>query len=238
MKRREIILQLESLEDPSACPGMEKFGITANRVYGIRIPALRKLAAEIGRDHDTALWLWDHDSRETRILAGMIGEPGRLTLQQMEDWVNDFDSWEVCDQCCMNLFKKVPAAYAMAGEWSRRDKEFVKRAGFALMACLAVSDKEAPAERFLEFFPYILREAGDPRNYVKKAVNWALRQIGKRDIVLNRASRRLAEDIRAQGTPSARWIAADALRELDSPAVQERLEKRRRKEQMKKGSEG
>ena len=232
-KRQNIISHLESMEDPAARRGMEKYGIRAGRIYGVRIPDLRKIAAEIGKDHDTALWLWRHDSRETRILAGMIDDPGRLTSQQMEDWVNDFDSWEVCDQCCMNLFEKVPAAYAKAGEWSCREKEFVKRAGFVLMARLAVSDKQAPDERFLEFFPHLRRESGDSRNFVKKAVNWALRQIGKRNIRLNRESRRLAEEIRSQGTPSARWIAADALRELESRAVQTRLEKRRRKERMK-----
>lgn len=235
MERREIISRLEALEDPAARMGMEKYGIKASRIYGIGIPVLRKMAAEIGRDHDTALWLWDQDSRETRILAGMIDEPGRLTLRQMDNWANDFDSWEVCDQCCMNLFEKSPSAYAKAEEWSRREKEFVKRAGFVLMARLAVSDKKAPDERFRNFFPLICHEAKDPRNFVKKAVNWALRQIGKRSIALNREARQTAVAIRSQGTSSARWIAADALRELESPAVQERLEKRLRREEMKKG---
>lgn len=233
--RRKIISRLESMEDPAAREGMGRYGIKSGRIYGVRIPDLRKMASEIGKDHETALWLWRHDCRETRILAGMVDDPSLLTSQQMEDWVNDFDSWEVCDQCCMNLFEKVPAAYAKAVEWSRREKEFVKRAGFVLMARLAVSDKLAPDERFLEFFPHLLRESGDSRNFVKKAVNWALRQIGKRNIRLNRESRRLAEEIRDQGTPGARWIAADALRELESRAVQTRLEERRRKERMKEG---
>ena len=145
------------------------------------------------------------------------------TEEQMERWANDFDSWDVCDQCCMNLFKKTKFAYQKAVEWSSNDKEFVKRAAFVLMARLAVSHKQATDGQFEPFFPIIKREAGDNRNFVRKAVNWALRQIGKRNLNLNRRAIQTAEDIQRMDSRSARWIASDALRELTSQAVQQRL---------------
>ncbi len=153
----------------------------------------------------------------------MIDGPELVTEAQAERWVRDFDNWATCDSCCLYLFAYVPFAWRKVFGWSRREREFEKRAAFSLVACLTVHDKAAPDERFLKFLPVIKREARDDRNFVRKAVNWALRQIGKRNRKLNRAAIRTAREIQKLGTPSARWIAADALRELTGAAVQRRL---------------
>jgi len=223
MRYEEVIARLESLADPAAVEGMARYGITANKVYGVSIPNLRLLAKEIGKDHELAGRLWQDDARETRILACMVDPPRMVDEEQAERWVADFDSWEVCDQCCANLLEGTPFAYAKAAAWSERPEEFVKRAGFVLMARLAVSDKREPDERFAAFLPLILREATDKRNFVKKAVNWALRQIGKRDRNLNRLALATAREMQSLASPAARWIAADAIRELQSEYVQQRL---------------
>jgi 3-methyladenine DNA glycosylase AlkD len=154
----------------------------------------------------------------------MIDEPEKLTEEQMEEWVKDFDSWDVCDQVCMNLFEKTPLAWKKIHDWSEREEEFVKRAAFALIACLAWHEKELPDEKFIELFQVIKQGSSDERNYVKKSVNWALRNIGKRNAVLNRAAIRLAEEIGQADSRAARWIASDALRELKSDAVQRRVQ--------------
>jgi 3-methyladenine DNA glycosylase AlkD len=154
----------------------------------------------------------------------MIDEPEIVTEEQMEHWVKDLDYWEICDQCCMNLFERTIFAYQKAVEWSSRDEEFVKRAGFVLMAHLAVSDKKAKDNDFEMFLPLIIREASDNRNFVKKSVNWALRQIGKRNLNLNCKAIKTANDIQNIDSKSARWIASDAIRELTGEAVQSRLE--------------
>jgi 3-methyladenine DNA glycosylase AlkD len=223
MEYSEVIERLERLGDPSAAEGMARYGITAQKIYGVSIPGLRALAKEVGKDHGLALDLWRVNSRETRILAGMIDDPRFLSGKQMDSWVRDFDSWEVCDQSIMNLFEKVPTAWDKALEWSADESEFVKRAGFVIMARLAVSDKSAADNRFSAFFPIIRREAGDGRNFVKKAVNWALRQIGKRNPELNAIACSEARAILESDEKSARWIASDALRELESDAVRTRL---------------
>jgi 3-methyladenine DNA glycosylase AlkD len=222
---KDILSKLDSMSDPAAAEGMARYGITATKVYGVTIPKLRELARGIGRDHELAGKLCDVDSRETRILAGMVAEPGKATEEEIDRWVGDFDSWEVCDQCCMNLIEKTGFAYEKAVEWSSHEEEFVRRAGFVMMARLAVSDKQADDKRFIAFLPLIKRRADDERNFVKKAVNWAIRQIGKRDMNLNRLSIRTAEDIQRMDSKAARWVAADALRELRSDAVQKRLKK-------------
>jgi len=160
---------------------------------------------------------------EARALAGLIDEKEKVTERQMDDWAKDFDSWAVCDGTCLNLFRYTPFAYKKCWEWSERQEEFVKRAAFALMACLTVSDKAANDRVFLRFLPFIKRQAVDERNYVKKALNWALRQIGKRNRKLNQAAVKAAQELQGLNSPSARWIASDALRELESPAVQRRL---------------
>jgi len=223
MRYNDILDKLRVLSNPKAVAGMARFGINPENTYGVSIPNLRKIAKEAGKDHSIALDLWASDIHEAKILASMIDDPKRVTEAQMERWVKDFDSWDVCDQCCMNLFEKTEYAYQKCVEWSSREEEFVKRAGFVLMARLAVSDKKAGNEEFMEFFPIIKREAIDERNYVKKAVNWALRQIGKRNRSLNRTAIRAAEEIQEINSRSAKWIASDALRELKSEAVQKRL---------------
>ncbi|MFQ5919380.1 MAG: DNA alkylation repair protein [Thermoplasmata archaeon] len=223
MDRDAVMARLEALADPEGREGMARFGIATGRALGIRVPELRRLARKIGRDHGLSQELWDTAVHEARILASMIDNPGEVTEAQMEAWVTDFDSWDLCDQVCGNLFDRTPFAYEKAAVWSGRDEEFVTRAGFALMAYLAVHDKKAVDADLLAFLPLIEREAVDGRNYVKKAVNWALRQIGKRNRNLNVASIAVAERIHQVDSPSARWVASDALRELRSEAVQARL---------------
>ena len=215
--------RLESLADPEDREGMARFGIATARALGIRVPELRRLAREIGINHGLAQELWATRVHEARILACMVDEPSAVTKTQMEGWVREFDSWDVCDHVCGNLFDKTPYAYEMAVAWSGREEEFVKRAGVALMAYLAFHDKEAEDGGLLAFLPWIEREAADGRNYVKKAVNWALRQIGKRNRLLNKEAIATAERVRSQRSPPARWIASDALRELESEALQSRL---------------
>jgi 3-methyladenine DNA glycosylase AlkD len=205
---------------------MARYGINSANAYGVSIPELRAIAKEIGTDHQLALELWASGIHEARILAGMIADPDMTTERLLDAWVKDFDSWDVCDQCCMNLFENAKFAYSKAIEWSASDKEYIKRAGFVMMARLAVSDKKAKDEKFLEFLPIIKRESGDSRNYVQKAVNWALRQIGKRNAALNSKAIEAAEEIQKTSMRSAKWIASDALRELKSEEVQARLKSR------------
>lgn len=226
MQYENILKKLKALSNPKAVEGMARFGISPENTYGVSIPNLRKMAKEIGRDHSLAQQLWNSGIHEARILASIIDQPNQVTKKQMDAWIKDFDSWDVCDQCCMNLFDKTPMAWEKAIEWTNREKEFEKRAGFALMACLAWYDKESPDKKFLVFLPAIKREADDDRNYVKKAVNWALRNIGKRNLNLNKKAIETAKEIQKIDSRSAKWIASDAIRELMSEAVQERLQKR------------
>jgi 3-methyladenine DNA glycosylase AlkD len=219
----EILKQLKSLGNPAAAEGMARYGINTERAYGVSIPNLRKIARKIGKNRPLAEALWSSGIHEARILAGMVYPPAEITGRQMEEWVRDFNSWDLCDQCCNNLFRKGVNARAKAVEWSERDEEFVKRAGFVLMACLAVHDKKAGDAEFLEFLPILKREAVDKRHFVKKAVNWALRQIGKRNLRLNQAAIVTANKISEMNSAAAKWIAADAVRELSSDAVQKRL---------------
>jgi len=220
----EVVSRLRKMGDPENVAGMARFGINPEGTLGICAPDLMAMAKKIGKDHGLALKLWGSGMHEGRILAAMIDEPSKVTERQMERWANDFDSWDVCDQVCMRLFDRTPFAYGKAAEWSGREEEFVKRAGFALMASLAVHDKKADDARFERFLKAIARESEDERNYVRKAVNWALRQIGKRNKRLNGKAIRAAKEIQKIDSKSARWIAADALRELKSEAVRARLE--------------
>jgi len=223
MECEDILRKLESLANPENVAGMARFGINPKNTLGISVPTLRKMAKGIGKDHVLAQELWASCVHEARMLASLIDDPRLVTEEQMERWVADFDSWDVCDGCCADLFDRTPFAYRKAVEWAGRDEEFVKRAGFALMAALAVHDKRAPDEAFLAFLPVIKRESADERNFVKKAVNWALRQIGKRNARLNAAAIETAQEIQGVGSKAGRWIAADALRELTGDKVQERL---------------
>ncbi len=217
----QVLCELQSLGNPTPAniAGMQRFGIHFTTTYCVSVPALRKYAKKLKNNHALALSLWESDVHEAKLLATMIDDPAKVTEGQMERWVKDFDSWDICDQCCGNLFDKTPFAYEMAIQWSTHDKEYIKRAGFVLMATLAVHDKKAEDMKFTLFFPSIELEAYDDRNFVKKAVNWALRQIGKRNNRLHKQAITVAETIQSQGTPSARWIAADALRELQSAPV-------------------
>jgi 3-methyladenine DNA glycosylase AlkD len=223
---KKIMERLSSIENPVNREGMARYGIRTERALGVSMPALRGIAKEIGKDHGLAVNLWKSGVHEARILACLIDEPAHVSTGQMEAWVQDFDSWDLCDQCCSNLFDRTPNARDKAVEWSERPEEFVKRAGFVIMAALAVHDKKAEDAVFLAFLPLIQRESTDERNFVKKAVNWALRQIGKRNRILNREAIALAGELATSESRSARWIGRDALRELESDAVRIRLNRR------------
>ena len=218
-----VLARLQSMANPDQLPGMARYGIAVEGRLGVSVPDMRKLARETGTDHRLALELWATAIPEARIVASMVGDPAELTEEQMENWVKAIDSWDVCDQVCMNLFDKSPLAWKKVHDWSLREEEFVKRAAFALIACLAWHDKEADDQRFIELLPVIRRGATDGRNFVKKAVNWALRNIGKRNLTLNRPAIDAAREIARLDSKAARWIAADAIRELESEAVQKRL---------------
>ncbi|MBI3913594.1 MAG: DNA alkylation repair protein [Chloroflexi bacterium] len=219
----QVFARLKRQRNPRNVAGMARFGINPKNTLGISIPTLRTLAKQIGSDHALAQKLWASGIHEARILASMIDEPAKVTPAQMDRWVRAFDSWDVCDQVCMNLFDKTPHAWKKAIEWSKRSREFEKRAGFALMACLAWHDQTASDAQFEKFLPLIARGATDERNFVKKAVNWALRGIGKRNRALQRAAIRAARHIAQMESRAARWVAADALRELQSATAQKKL---------------
>jgi 3-methyladenine DNA glycosylase AlkD len=219
----QVIDKLKSLADADYLAGMTHFAIKIDRALGVSAPLMRKLAKEIGTDHKLALELWETGIHEARVVATLIDDPKQVTKSQMSKWVRQIDSWGVCDACCGVLFDKTPFAWAKAVEWPERKEEFVKRAGFVLMAALAIHDKEAPDKKFLPFLSIIKRHADDGRNFVKKAVNWALRQIGKRNIALNKKAVAVAKEIRKMDSPAARWIAADAFRELTNKKVRARL---------------
>ncbi|OGY22673.1 MAG: DNA alkylation repair protein [Candidatus Woykebacteria bacterium GWA1_44_8] len=229
MTAKEIIDKLRSKANPKNVEGMARFGINPENTLGIPIPVLRKTAKEIGKDtaftkasavrHILAQELWDSGIHEVKILAAMVDDPKQVTTTQMDSWVKDFDSWDVCDQVCMNLFDRTSVAYDKAKEWAEKEEEFTRRAGFALMACLAWHDKTAPDEKFLEFFPLIRKYSTDERNFVKKAVNWALRQIGKGRPKLLQKAIELAKEIEKIDSKSAKWIAKDAIRELSAKKI-------------------
>jgi 3-methyladenine DNA glycosylase AlkD len=222
----EIINKLKAKARPDQLKGMARFAIVGEGRLGVSVPEMRKLAEEIGKDHQLALELWRSGIPEARIMAGMIGDPEKLTEKQMEDWVEDFNSWDVCDQVCMNLFEKSSLAMKKIHDWSKRDEEFVKRTAYALIACLAWHDKKAKDDVFIQLFPVIKDGATDERNFVKKAVNWALRNIGKRNPNLNKIAVKVAKEIQQMDSKAARWIASDAIRELVSEGVQQRLKKK------------
>ena len=223
VKLEQIIHEMDTRGDPKAVAGMARFGIETSKAFGVSIPQLRDLAGKIGKNHHLAEQLWGTGIHEARILAGMIDDPAWVTEDQMEKWVADFDSWDIVDGSCGNLFDKTELAVRKALEWSKRKEEYVKRAGFVLMAELAVHDRKAADKTFLDFLPLIVREASDERNFVKKAVNWALRQIGKRNAALNAAAIETCSKIRDSDSTSAKWVASDALRELTSAPVKRKL---------------
>jgi len=225
---RAAMAELRQCGDKRNVEGMARFGIRAKKVYGVSKPKLDEIARRIGRNHQLGIQLWETRNHDARLLGVLISEPAKVTAGQMEDWVKDFDNWDVCDGTCCHLFAASKLAWSRAFAWSKRRREFEKRAGFALAAYLAVHDKTAEDAQFEGFLKAIERGSWDQRNFVRKAVNWALRNIGKRNLCLNSAAIRSAERIRQQDSRAARWIASDALRELKSEAVQTRLRRTRR----------
>jgi len=219
----EVLDVLKNLSDPRNVEGMARFGIKSAVVLGVPKPALRGIAKDLGKDHDLAQQLWASGVHEARILASMVDDPKKVTGAQMESWANDLDNWDICDQCCLNLFWKTAFAYEKAEKWSANGGEFVKRAGFALMASLAIHDKKEGDAAFGRFLTIIKREAADGRNYVRKAVNWALRRIGIRNAGLRHKAIGVALELQQAEAKSARWIGSDALRELSGEAVRDRV---------------
>lgn len=226
---KEVLDKLMEKADSKQLEGMARYGMATGKRLGVSIPNLRKIAKESGKDHNLAVDLWKTGITDARILASMVDEPEKLTEKQMEEWVRDFDSWDVCDQVCMSLFEKTPLAWKKIYEWSTREEEFAKSAAYALIACQAWHNKEASDTEFIELLPIIKRGATDERNFVKKAVNWALRNIGKRNFNLNKAALKTAFEIRKIDSKTARWIASDAIQELESEDVKRRLMSRLKK---------
>lgn len=226
MNHDQIIKKLKSLENKKNIEGMARFGISTKGTLGVSIPVLRQMAKEIRKNQELSIKLWDSGIHEARLLAGFIGEPDKVTEKQFEKWASEFDSWDICDQVCSNLFDKTEFAWEKAVELTKRKEEFVKRTGFVLMACLSVHDKKAKDSDFEKFFPIIIREADDDRNFVRKAVNWALRQIGKRNIKLNKRAIAVAKQIKKMDSKSAKWIASNALSELENEKVIRRIKLR------------
>jgi len=220
---KDVLDKLRSKARPEQLKGMAKYGMAVEQRLGVSVPEMRKVAKEIGKDHKLALSLWKTGIAEARIVAALVDDPTKLTEEQMEDWVKDINSWDVCDQVCDNLFEKNQLAWKKIIDWSEREEEFVKRTAFSLIACLSCHDKKANNEKFIELLPVIIREATDERNFVKKAVNWALRNIGKKNLKLNEAAINAAKEIQRLDSRAARWIASDAIRELESDAIQSRL---------------
>jgi 3-methyladenine DNA glycosylase AlkD len=216
LKFQEIIRKIKSQYNARNVAGMARFGINPHNTYGLSIPTLRTLAKKIGKDHELALKLWKSDIHEARFLAGMVDVPELVTSEQMDKWTSQFNSWDICDQMCSNLYDKTKYAYQKAYKWIKSPKEYVKRAGYVMMAVMSVHDKKADDKTFERFYPLILKGCTDERNFVKKAVNWAVRQIGKRNKKLRKSAIKLSKKILKIDSKAARWIAKDALRELTS----------------------
>lgn len=221
MTNQEAIRELKKKANPKNVAGMARFGINPKNTLGVSIPEVRRIAKDIKKQspisrHKIAQELWASKIHEARILAGMIDLPELVSEKQADKWAGDFDSWDTCDQVCMNLFDKTKFAFDKAKDWAGKEGEFVKRAGFALMASLAFHDKKANNLDFVQFLPIIKKHSNDERNFVKKAVNWALRQIGKRNKALNQGALQTAKEIKETGSKTAKWIAKDAIRELSN----------------------
>ena len=221
----EVLQRLRAKAQPEQLAGMARYGLTQEGRLGVKVPDLRKIAKQVGHDHDLALALWETGVTEARIVAAMIEVPSEVSGAQMDEWVQGFNSWDVCDQVCMNCFEKTTLAWGKVRDWSTREEEFVKRAAYALVACLAWHDKQAPDEAFLAVLPVIRAGATDGRNMVKKAVSWALRNIGKRNPRLHAEALATAEELQQMDARSAQWIARDVVRDLTSATTRRRLEK-------------
>jgi 3-methyladenine DNA glycosylase AlkD len=220
-----VINELKKLGSKRNLEGMARYGIDVKKAFGVNAPSMYAFAKKIGKDHEFAQELWRSGFHEARQIAAMIDDPAQVTEFQMNKWVKDFNSWDICDGTCNNLFRKTPFAFNKVFEWCPKKEEFVRRAGFVLIATLAVHDKKRNDEDFLLFFPLLKKYSIDERNFVKKAVNWSLRQIGKRSIFLNKQVVDLALEIKSIDSKSAGWIASDALRELNNPKICARIKR-------------
>jgi len=224
MKETQDILHfLQEHSNPSNVKGMARFGIATGQAFGVPLPALRQKAKPYKKNHALALELWQSGYHEAQIMASMIDDCRQVTEAQMEQWAHDFDSWDVCDQCCSNLFDKTAFAINKSTEWTTRHEEFVKRAGFTMIACLAVHAKKMDDRQFIEFLPLIVRESTDYRNFVRKAVNWALRQIGKRNTALYPEALAVAQKLMLSENKTARWIGTDSSKELQNEKIINRI---------------
>jgi 3-methyladenine DNA glycosylase AlkD len=219
----EALTLLQQHARPDALAGLARFSIDVERRLGVSVPALRRIGKRLGRDQPLAQALWDTGIPDAQLLAGMVAEPARLSARDMDAWVRTMRSWDVCDGACLNAFVHAPPAWDRVAAWSDRHDEYARRAAFALLATLAVHDKAAADARFVDALPLIEGASDDGRNFVKKAVNWALRNIGKRNAALHAAALACATRLAQRDSRAARWIAADALRELRGAAVKRRL---------------
>jgi len=222
----EILKKLKSYYNPRNIAGMARYGINVRKAYGVPAPVLRQMARSLRGDHKLAEKLWRSGIHDAKSLAALIDDPAQVNEEQMERWARDFDSWDIVDGCCNNLFRQTTLAHGKAVEWTSRPEEYVRRAGFVLMACLAVHDKRAKDAEFERYLRLIKKGSTDERNFVKKAVNWALRQIGKRNMNLREAAIKTGQEIQKLDSKSARWIASDALRELTSVKTVARIRAR------------
>ena len=225
----DVMVELRKMADPTVARGLSRFGLPTEKALGITAPKLRALAKRIGKNQALSSKLWTAGLLEARVLAALVGDPAEVTKRQMARWARDFDSWGVCDACCGVLFVHTPQAMEMAFRWSRDKKEYVKRAGFVLMASMAVHQKYLEDREFFPMLGAIREQSADERGFVKKAVNWALRQIGKRNLHLNTLAIETATRIQTLDSRAARWVASDTLRELRCDAVQRRLKARHKK---------
>lgn len=220
MEFDQIIQEFERLSDVDFAQNMKKFGIRYVKSYGLRLPQIRKVAKQCGKNHDLALKLWNHGYHETYLMATLVEESEKVSSKQLNDWVNTFYSWDLVDQACINLLRFIPEARENIFIWCDSDEEFVKRTAFSLIAVLAVHEKESDFEIYFD----VIKEASkDNRNFVKKSVNWAIRQIGKIDLENNRKALDLAYEILEIDNKASKWVARGAIRELESEKVRSKF---------------
>lgn len=224
----EVVAALKKKATKATRDGMARYGIPSDNAFGVPVGVMRKLAKELGRDHELALGLWETGHYEARMMAAFLDDPAEVTSAQMDRWCREFDSWAICDTVCFALFDRTPHSWGKIAGWARKRDEFVRRAAFALLASLTVHDKDADDEPFAAGLLLIEPAASDERNFVKKSVNWALRSIGKRSPALHTASVAIAQRLAESSDATARWIGKDALRDLASPATVRRLAKQRK----------
>lgn len=223
MDFEEVINYFEEIQDEKVVNSNKRFAIGCEHSYGIRLPVIRKLAKNIGKDHDLAIKLWNHPYHESHLLATMIEQKDKVTSKQLDQWVSSFYSWDIVDQACINLLVDLQEARENIFVWCESDKEFVKRTAFSLIAVIAVHEKNAEAKDFDKYFPLIKKASFDSRNFVKKSVNWSLRQIGKRDLECNKKALNVAYEISEIDDKTCKWVSSNAIRELESEKVQKRL---------------